>query len=130
MLIVLVFFGWIVRWWFPFAVYIIIDLCYCTFTVNSLIKFGDVRCVDILKRTDSSQPDYMQLKKAIAALEEVMTLVANSWCIVYLHGVIVSLRETLFINSVHVWKEMKNYACLCVVKFQAASFLLAITCYA
>jgi len=30
-----------------------------------------------LKRTDSNQPDYAELKKAIAALEEVMTLVAE-----------------------------------------------------
>jgi len=31
--------------------------------------------IDILKRTESNEPDHVELTKAIAALEEVLTLV-------------------------------------------------------
>jgi len=44
---------------------------------NSLNGFFETLYTDILKRTDSSQPDCVELKQAIAALEEVMTLVAS-----------------------------------------------------
>lgn len=48
----------------------------CCVTIWLLIRSCET-CIDILKRTDSNQPDYTELKKAIAALEEVMTLVVN-----------------------------------------------------
>jgi len=57
-------------------------LLYCINTsfINLLVTvFVWTTCIDILKRTDSNQPDYMELTKAIAALEEVLTLVVCDW---------------------------------------------------
>jgi len=60
-----------------------IKLCFsATFQlIFWLQRLRETWCTDILKRTDSNQPDYAELMKAIAALEEVLTLVVNCCCV-------------------------------------------------
>jgi len=62
---------------------VFIELCFSATSqlIFWLQRLCETWCTDILKRTDSNQPDYAELLKAIAALEEVLTLVVTSCCV-------------------------------------------------